>query len=142
GQGVKQRLLQWLASPCCGKDLELRDPVGGEEIASGGLRCPACARVYPIIDGVPRLLDGIEDPGVQKTSESFAWEWTRYPGVLPEDKGLFLEETQFSAEALNGKLTLDAGCGMGRYSKVALSLGAEVIAFDLSGACLRLAAEG
>src|SRR5208282_1928934 len=68
-------------------------------------------------------------------------EWERYPGSLPEDERVFLEETQIPAANFRGKLVLDAGCGMGRYAIVALSLGAEVVAMDLSDSLLRLAAE-
>ena len=49
-----------------------------------------------------------------------------------------MEETQIAADLWRGKLVLDVGCGMGRYAKVARSLGAEVVAFDLSDALLRL----
>jgi SAM-dependent methyltransferase len=37
-----------------------------------------------------------------------------------------------SLESLKEKLLLDAGCGMGRYTEVAASVGATVIGFDLS----------
>jgi SAM-dependent methyltransferase len=77
-------------------------------------------------------------PGEDRTRERFAWEWERYPGALEEDRAVFLEETQLPAQAWKGRLALDVGCGMGRYARVALSLGAEVVAFDLSDALLRL----
>jgi len=137
---MKKSLLPLLSSPCCGGDMTCDFP--REEIQTGTLACSGCRREYPIIRGVPRLFASIEDPEVLKTQESFAWEWNRYPGSLPEDKKIFLEETQIPPEEFKGKLVLDAGCGMGRYSKVALSLGAQVVAFDLSEACLRLEAEG
>lgn len=142
---MKTSLLPLLASPCCRADLALDAPkaaAGDAEIAEGFLTCSACRRKYPILAGVPRLLPDPDDARVRKTQESFAWEWNRYPGSLPEDEPIFLEETQIPREQFKGKLVLDAGCGMGRYAKVALSLGAEVVAFDLSHACLRLAGEG
>ena len=67
-------------------------------------------------------------------------EWLNYPGPAAEDKTVFLEESQTAPEFWNGKTVLDAGCGMGRYSLVALSLGAEVVAADYSLSVQRLAA--
>lgn len=139
---MKRRLLEILSSPCCGCELALSaKSEEREEILDGALVCARCGHSYPIRAGVPRLLEEPRQAGVKRTQESFAWEWNRYPGALPEDRALFLEETQIAPEAFKGKLVLDAGCGMGRYAKVALSLGAEVVAFDLSEACLRLARE-
>ncbi len=110
------------------------------DIQSGTLSCEKCQREYPIMGGVPRLALKAEDHRVIQTRESFAWEWSRYPGSLPEDREIFLEETQIPAADFNGKLVLDAGCGMGRYAAVALALGAEVVALDLSESLERLAA--
>ncbi|TPW16788.1 MAG: methyltransferase family protein, partial [Elusimicrobia bacterium] len=83
--------------------------------------------------------DDESDPRVLKTRDGFAWEWKRYPGSLKEDERVFLEECQLRASDFKGKRVLDAGCGMGRYALVALSLGAEVVAVDLSESLLRLA---
>ena len=142
---MKIGLAAWLASPCCSAALKfasLKDFPASEtaEVRTGTLECAACGRQYPIVDGVPRLRP-LEDAAsdVVKTRESFSWEWSRYPGSLPEDERIFLEETQLAPGAFEGKLVLDAGCGMGRYSMVALKLGAEVVALDLSESLLRLA---
>jgi len=138
-------LLGWLASPCCSARLRFaalaRLPVGEDpEIGEGSLTCEACGRGYPILKGVPRLLPEAGQGALARTAASFAWEWNRYPGSLPEDQGVFLEETQIPPSEFQGRLVLDAGCGMGRYALVALSLGAEVVALDLSESLLRLAA--
>jgi SAM-dependent methyltransferase len=136
-------LLERLASPCCGAPMrfsrlgQMPDPK--VDIEEGGLACSACRREYPIVEGVPRLLPAEQrDQRVAATSRSFTWEWTRYPGSLAEDQRVFLEECQLEAGDLQGKLVLDAGCGMGRYALVALSLGAEVVAVDLSESWARL----
>lgn len=72
------------------------------------------------------------------TQKRFGFEWMHYPGPLPEDKKIFLSETQIASEEWQGKRVLDAGCGMGRYSRIAHELGATVVALDLSGALIRL----
>jgi 2-polyprenyl-3-methyl-5-hydroxy-6-metoxy-1,4-benzoquinol methylase len=46
----------------------------------------------------------------------------------------FREETLWDERDLNGKLVLDAGCGSGRFSEIALKLGASLIAVDYSSA--------
>ena len=47
---------------------------------------------------------------------------------------MFESITQFSAEKINGKTVLDVGCGPGRFTDVAASMGATVIALDYSSA--------
>lgn len=141
---MKLHLLPLLACPGCLGDLEFASlsayPREREEIESGTLRCKRCQAEYPIVDSVPRLYPGVTDARVAKTRASFGWEWKRYPGSRPQDRPIFLEETQLPAEAWAGRFVLDAGCGMGRYARVARSLGAEVVAFDLSDSLDRLVA--
>ncbi len=140
---MKLSLLRWLLSPCCRAELRFASleslPKPGVELEEGALACSACGGEYPIVAGVPRLAGTPEDARVTKTRDSFAWEWKRYPGSLEEDERIFLEESQLAPADFKDKLVLDAGCGMGRYSLVALSFGAEVVAMDLSDSLLRLA---
>ncbi|MBI5209521.1 MAG: class I SAM-dependent methyltransferase [Elusimicrobia bacterium] len=155
---MRRRLLDLLLSPCCRHVMEAdaewrRAPAaqgaergaasarGADDVVElGHLICALCKQRYQVIDGIPRLFPAVElAPGVSQTRTSFAWEWLRHPGPRPEDREVFLEETQIPAREFAGKLVLDAGCGMGRYARVAHALGAEVVAFDLSDAALRLA---
>jgi SAM-dependent methyltransferase len=137
--------MAYLSSPCCGTgmkfvSLENFPVVASVDVEAGTIACSACGREYPIIGGIPRLALWTDDSKVERTRESFASAWNRYPGSLPEDERVFLGETQLTPEEFRGKLVLDAGCGMGRYAVVALGLGAEVVALDLSGSLARLAA--
>ena len=141
---MKLALLSLLACPVCGADLKFaaldRDPRHGD-VEEGALACTRCLLEYPIRGGIPRLRPPDEVPAdAAKTRESFGWEWLRYPGSRPTDKPTFLEETMIPPETFAGKLVLDAGCGMGRYSAVALGLGAEVVAVDMSDSLIRVAA--
>jgi len=140
---MKMGLLPLLASPCCGQPLRFASlsdmPRPGAELEGGSLACTACKAEYPIVSGVPRLRPaGEEDARVSRTSESFTWEWTRYPGSEDEDDRVFREESQAREADLQGRRVLDAGCGMGRYALVALAWGAEVVAVDLSESLARL----
>ncbi|HEX4048659.1 MAG TPA: methyltransferase domain-containing protein [Elusimicrobiota bacterium] len=141
---MRLSLLPLLACPVCGGALKFgaldRYPRHEENVESGALACASCRRDYPIRDGIPRLRPPEAVPAdAAKTRESFGWEWLRYPGSRPVDEPTFLEETMLPREAFAGKLVLDAGCGMGRYSAVALALGAEVVAVDMSDSLIRVA---
>ena len=141
---MKLRLLTVLACPCCGGELKFAaldtHPRLDQDVESGELECRDCSRRFPIRDGIPRLRPPEDVPAdAAKTRESFGWEWLRYPGSRPVDEPTFLEETMLSPQDFNGRLVLDAGCGMGRYSAVARSFGAEVVAADMSDSLIRVA---
>ena len=143
---MKRSLLPRLSCPQCGGDIRFSQiekfPLTEkDDVLDGQLACAKCAAPYELSRGVPRLVMGRLGSLARKTRDAFAFEWSRYPGSLPEDEPILLEESQSPASAFRGKSVLDAGCGMGRYSVVALSLGAEVVALDLSDSLLRLAAQ-
>ena len=67
------------------------------------------------------------------TSESFGHEWTSYQVQRrAEDNAYFAAKTGIPVAGLDDQLTLDAGCGSGRYVRVAAEAGATVIGVDLS----------
>jgi SAM-dependent methyltransferase len=136
---MKLSLIKILACPVCGGDLKLSGPEE-TDIIQGALECASCRHRYQISEGIPRLRPPQDIPAdAAKTRESFGWEWLRYPGSRPLDEGVFLEETMMARDSFAGKLVLDAGCGMGRYSAVACALGAEVVAVDMSESLIRVA---
>ena len=74
-------------------------------------------------------------------AESFGLQWNRFANTQIDSKVgtnrseiRFREETLWDERDLNGKLVLDAGCGSGRFSEIALKLGASLIAVDYSSA--------
>ncbi len=97
--------------------------------ASGqSLDCPGCGRSYPIIDGIPRFVG-------QQHLASFSRQWNRYDVAHDaEDRATFEAKTGVALTELEGLRVLDAGCGGGRYSKVAAAAGARVIGADHSTA--------
>jgi SAM-dependent methyltransferase len=70
-----------------------------------------------------------------RTKSAYDLQWNRFRIVRPEeDEHTWLNRTAFALEALRGALVLDAGCGMGRYLRVASGAGARAVGLDLSGA--------
>ena len=78
-------------------------------------------------------------------SDNFGYQWNRWAQVQFEDQNLggpmqghttamFEAITGFTSENLSGKTVLDMGCGPGRFTDVAVSMGASVVALDYSSA--------
>jgi SAM-dependent methyltransferase len=100
------------------------------------LRCRSCSATVPVVDGVPRLA-GHSD----SYAASFGRQWNRYDVARPQEDGAtFRLKTGFSPGDLAGRLVLDAGCGGGRYARLAGASGAFVIGVDLSAAVVKAAA--
>lgn len=70
-----------------------------------------------------------------RTKATYGLQWNRFRILRPEeDVATFYTRTGFTAEELAGLAVFDAGCGMGRYVRVAASAGANVVGLDLSEA--------
>ncbi len=68
-----------------------------------------------------------------RTKSTYSLQWNRYRIIrTEEDRVTFRNRTGLDEGSLQGKRVLDAGCGMGRYLKVAAELGAKVVGIDLS----------
>lgn len=133
GVDVKHSLLEYLVCPDCHIALECHvETKNQDEIETGVLRCPKCEGEYPILRGVPRFVTS-ERPLHGKnaeTADAFGWEWQEFK-VLHD---LVTYEAQFldwvhpiQPDFLAGKVVLDAGCGMGRFSLVSSKLGASLV---------------
>jgi SAM-dependent methyltransferase/uncharacterized protein YbaR (Trm112 family) len=127
---MNHALLDLVRCPTCrGSNLEVvGDP-------SRELICPDCGAVVPIVAGIPRLAGQTES-----YAASFGRQWNRYDVARDEeDESTFRVKTGVLPRDLAGKLVLDAGCGGGRYARVAGSHGARVVAADLSSAVAKAA---
>jgi SAM-dependent methyltransferase/uncharacterized protein YbaR (Trm112 family) len=122
------------------------------------LRCPNCglaldltatqascgAHVFPVEDGIPRLLpedlmrvrQGSRAGDLRaRTYRSFGFEWKSFAAQLPAYEVNFRWYLEPLGEApLAQSVVLDAGCGMGRHTHHLLARGAEVVALDASPA--------
>ena len=99
------------------------------------LTCPNCSKGFPVVSEIPRFVPK------ENYAESFGLQWNRFANTQIDSKVgtnrseiRFREETLWNERDLNGKLVLDAGCGSGRFSEIALKLGASLIAVDYSSA--------
>jgi len=131
------------------------------EIIEGWLTCQGCNNLYPIIEGVPRLLmpdllpklvsgygaflkkHNLIHPAAtnmkiydtdEKIAKGFEFEWQKHSKILPEHEKEFrhvLADVLPPGE-FEGRVVLDAGCGQGRFSYFSQRYGVQtVISFDL-----------
>jgi 2-polyprenyl-3-methyl-5-hydroxy-6-metoxy-1,4-benzoquinol methylase len=86
--------------------------------------CNACRAEWPIVDGIARFV-------AQEHLASFGLQWNRYEVAHDdEDRATFEVKTGVRLAELSGLRVLDAGCGGGRYCKVAAEAGASVVGAD------------
>jgi SAM-dependent methyltransferase len=120
-------LLNLLRCPRCRGALEVRND-------APELQCRGCAASVPVIGGIPRFAG-------ESYTASFGRQWNRYDVAREEDdKATFQIKTGLAPHDLAGRLVLDAGCGGGRYTRLATRHGARVVGVDLSSAVERAAA--
>jgi SAM-dependent methyltransferase len=133
----------------------------GGEVVEGLLHC-ACGRQFPIVNGIPRILDdafrlfpdfvarhrdqlpgldGVravktrEADAIRRTRESFGYQWTQFSEMVIDFRENFLNYIRPLDESFfPGKLGLDLGCGFGRHIYNAATFGAEMIGVDISDA--------
>lgn len=122
------------------KDLLRCPQCGGALFESGdGLDCAPCMSTYTVqaLRNGGRLLSaggGIVDRG-------FNERWFRHPKAQATTAGVLETKTGWGPGSLDGKQVLDAGCGCGRFSRVATDMGAHVLGVDGSPGGCRATAE-
>jgi SAM-dependent methyltransferase len=72
----------------------------------------------------------------ERTKSTYSLQWNRFRIIRPEeDRATFCNRAGLAPEALRGACVLDAGCGMGRYLRVAARGGpALLVGLDVSEA--------
>ncbi|MBW2146778.1 MAG: methyltransferase domain-containing protein [Deltaproteobacteria bacterium] len=134
-------LLPYLMCPSCSGDLSLaqKDVEESGHLMEGMLLCRVCGHGYPIRRGVPLLLDREEEPLQRQVSETFGFEWDRFPShrdfmassALLRD---FLQLECGATSPMADGVVVEGGCGSGRWlPRVHEDLGAAtVIGMDIS----------
>src|SRR5438874_670990 len=127
-----------LSCPKCEKTLRLADVTSEDaakgEIIEGRLECPEGHATVPIMRHIPRFVTS------ESYAASFGFQWNRFDRIQVDSvmknelsRDRFYKTTGWGSK-LNGERILEAGCGSGRFTELALETGAEVFSFDLSAA--------
>jgi SAM-dependent methyltransferase len=135
---MKTELLRYLECPNCQGALSLlghpRPGCEVDEIEEGTLNCTQCGGAYPIVRSLPRFVPD------DNYGASFGFQWNKFPtlqvdSVMRNDlsRRRFYDCTRWPRQ-LPSERILEAGCGSGRFTPLALEAGAEVFSFDLSSA--------
>ncbi len=102
--------------------------------AGKAITCSGCRLEIPVRSGIPRFVQS-------QHLESFGRQWNRFEVAHDdEDRATFQAKTGVPVAELKGLSVLDAGCGGGRYSRVAGDAGAKVWGADHSHAVDKAAA--
>ena len=163
---MKAGLLSLLACPRCGGEMAWT-PVGATPGAGwerdGLLTCPGGHR-FPVIDGIPRFLDGPlrralrgRYPRYFAGVNASGWEGAQETGGGSETDPVLLETVErfgyewtkyasynaenfarflepVRSELRGGMVVLDAGCGAGRHLEALADTGMDVVGVDVSWA--------
>ncbi len=130
---MRKTLLPHLVCPGCSGVLALTiDRAEEEWIEEGKLTCDACRKSWPIDRGVPDFVPRDDRSDVQQTTSGFARNWDEFNKVINAHQALNDELFRdwilpLDPEQIRGKLVLEAGCGMGRWLRVAASYGPRVL---------------
>lgn len=106
----------------------------GPDVGTGTLACTVCSATYPVVRSVPRFVSP------ENYADSFGYQWTRFSKTqLDEHLGIPLSADRFANEtrwpgSLKGERILEAGSGMGRFTRCAAATGAEIFSIDFSRA--------
>jgi SAM-dependent methyltransferase len=132
---MKEKLLDISACPKCAGNITLQSSMNVEsygEIKEGTLICSSCNSEFLIKNYIPRFAHS------ENYAESFGFQWLKHSSTQIDDlSGIDLSRDRFFQVTkwptnLKGQRILEAGCGAGRFTEVALKTGAEVFSFDYS----------
>ena len=119
--------------PRTGAPLALRADITRDGVVHSGT-LSGDGDAFPIEDGIPRFCGGGE-------VASFGYQWTRFDRTQLDSRGGWDAQSRKRLfahtgwpERMDGLRILEAGCGMGRFTEVLASTGAEVWSFDATPA--------
>src|SRR5579863_1098892 len=131
------RSSEWFRCMKCGAPLCVDSASPAQNngtIAEGRLICTACRGAFPIVRSIPRFVPS------EDYAHSFGYQWNYFDKTqLDSHMGNDLSRERFFAttqwpQKMDGQVLLEAGCGMGRFTQIALETGADIVSFDLSTA--------
>ena len=131
-----KEILTFLVCPKSGQNLLLKDEITKDgRIQSGNLVSEDGKIKYEIVNFIPRFVEK------SNYADNFGMQWNKFRKTqldsfskVPISEDRFWKSTGWKKESLKGNIILDAGCGSGRFSEIALKAGATIIAIDYSNA--------
>ena len=134
---MRESLLKYLCCPECHADLILapqQTKTIEAEIEWGVLSCEGCSRRYPVTHGIPRFVPPELPDTVKKNVNSFGYEWSWLSSVSDKNEVEFRSYLgDVEPDSFTSRVVLDAGCGMGKFLRLAAQYGAkDVIGIDLA----------
>lgn len=136
-------LLSYLACPKCAAGLGISS--GEQEdgyVEEGELACQGCGARYAVRKGIPRMITPLSGEMLRSAStdrvDLTVSQYSAYQGEVYaplaeslQNEAILKARTGLEAANYAGKVCLDAGCGIGRFSRVMARSGARrVIALD------------
>ena len=129
-------MLDMFFCPECDKKIVLKfaSEESNDRIKEGILSCNNCKSNFTIKNYIPRFVPS------ENYANSFGFQWNKHARVQidkfcrqPISRDRFFRVTEWP-ENLEGQKILEAGCGAGRFTQLALETGADVYSFDYSNA--------
>ena len=133
---MKESLLEYLQCPLCEGNFTLqRVSMDSSEIISGELTCSSCKQVFPITNGVPRLVFEAA-PEMHSTARNFGAQWTEFDDIEDHHEAQFRDWiAPVTPDFIRDKVVLEGGCGKARHTRIISNWAARaVIGIDLSDA--------
>jgi len=116
-------VLATMRCPTCGE---------GYEATASGVRCGRGHELAWQHDVLMAPIDQLPEDA-RKTVEGFGYEWTAFPGILPEDEPFWERYSRdLDLGALGDAVAIDVGCGKGRFSWFLAPAVRHLVAFDAS----------
>lgn len=131
-------LFELLVCPECSSELKCTISEGDRNyVKKGALTCASCNSTYPIFDDIPNFSPQQSHSGVKNQRDTYSEWWDSYHDeesiVNPAHRTAFHNSIGIEQDSFSGKVTLDAGCGNGRFSYVVSKYNPGLlVAFDIS----------
>jgi SAM-dependent methyltransferase len=133
---VQRKSAEMFRCTRCGETLSVAGVTNEDsstgEVIEGQLGCPANHIGVPIVRSIPRFVAS------ESYASSFGFQWNRFDRLQVDRhmnnnlSGDRFYKTTGWPQQMEGQKILEAGCGAGRFTDLALETGAEVFSFDLS----------
>ena len=137
---MKHQFLNYLVCPECRSefDLTVAEESSGQ-IKTGFLTCKQSGHEYPISKFVPRFVNADQYADSFSRQRLYVRRHFKYYERDKSGDKQFLSTTSFSSEQIQRGVTLEIGCGYGRFVDVVQRLGGTIVGVDLSTHSIELA---